>query len=105
MRAATVARREGKVTEFSLTAFRAMHLDRRDLTERSELVATCSEAGLDPEHVLTEIRQQDVKDELRAVTEEAHARGVPGVPTVIVGEQVFWGDDRLDEAAAARGQG
>jgi 2-hydroxychromene-2-carboxylate isomerase len=42
-----------------------------------------------------------VKDELRAVTGDAHARGVFGVPTVAVGAQLFWGDDRLEEAAAA----
>ena len=33
--------------------------------------------------------------------DEAAARGVIGVPSVVVGDQVFWGDDRLEEAAAA----
>ena len=42
-----------------------------------------------------------MKDALRAATEEAAARGVVGVPTVVVGDEVFWGDDRLEEAAAA----
>jgi 2-hydroxychromene-2-carboxylate isomerase len=38
---------------------------------------------------------------LRAATDAAHARGVFGVPTVAVGDELFWGDDRLEEAAAA----
>ena len=38
---------------------------------------------------------------LKAATEEAAARGVEGVPAVVVGEQVFWGDDRLEEAVEA----
>ena len=38
-----------------------------------------------------------MKDALRAATEEAAARGVVGVPSVVVGDQVFWGDDRLED--------
>jgi 2-hydroxychromene-2-carboxylate isomerase len=44
---------------------------------------------------------QSTQDRLRAATEEAYDRGVRGVPSVAVGDQVFWGDDRLEEAAAA----
>ncbi|MBW3654410.1 MAG: DsbA family protein, partial [Actinobacteria bacterium] len=58
-------------------------------------------AGLDPDELLAAVDEQDVKDELRATTAEAHAQGVPGVPAVVVGDEVFWGDDRLEEAAAA----
>ena len=44
---------------------------------------------------------QSVKDALRAGTDDALAHGVIGVPTIAVGEQLFWGDDRLEEAAEA----
>jgi 2-hydroxychromene-2-carboxylate isomerase len=44
---------------------------------------------------------RSAKDGLRVATEEAAQRGVFGVPTVLVGEEVFWGDDRLEQAAAA----
>jgi 2-hydroxychromene-2-carboxylate isomerase len=37
---------------------------------------------------------------LRAATDEAADRGVIGVPTVVVGGEAYWGDDRLEEAAA-----
>ena len=43
-----------------------------------------------------------MKDALRAATEEAAERGVIGVPTVAVGDELFWGDDRLEDAAALR---
>jgi 2-hydroxychromene-2-carboxylate isomerase len=42
-----------------------------------------------------------VKASLRERTEAAIALGVRGVPSVVVGGQAFWGDDRLEEAAAA----
>jgi 2-hydroxychromene-2-carboxylate isomerase len=38
---------------------------------------------------------------VKRLTQEAIDRGVIGVPTIAVGDQVFWGDDRLEEAAAA----
>jgi 2-hydroxychromene-2-carboxylate isomerase len=43
----------------------------------------------------------EVREELRASTAQAVARGVTGVPTVVVGDQLFWGDDRLEAAGAA----
>ncbi len=42
-----------------------------------------------------------VKAQLRATTDGAHEQGVIGVPTVVAGEELFWGDDRLQEAARA----
>ena len=43
----------------------------------------------------------DVKDKLRAATDEALTLGLEGIPTVAVGDELFWGDDRLEEAARA----
>jgi 2-hydroxychromene-2-carboxylate isomerase len=56
---------------------------------------------LHPNAVLKAIETQSVKDRLREATAEAYDCGVRGVPSVVVGDQVFWGDDRLEEAAAA----
>jgi 2-hydroxychromene-2-carboxylate isomerase len=57
-------------------------------------------AGLDPERLQDRIADPEVKERLRAATEAAHARGVFGVPTVAVGDRLFWGDDQLELAAA-----
>jgi 2-hydroxychromene-2-carboxylate isomerase len=101
MRAATVAKRRGRVVEFSLAAFRAVHARGRELWHDEQLAELAPVAGLEPDELLEAVGQQDVKDELRATTEHAHELGAPGVPTVVVGGQVFWGDDRLEEAAEA----
>jgi 2-hydroxychromene-2-carboxylate isomerase len=56
---------------------------------------------LHPNAVMKGIETKSVKDKLRAATDEALARGLEGIPTVAVGEQLFWGDDRLEEAVQA----
>jgi 2-hydroxychromene-2-carboxylate isomerase len=53
--------------------------------------------------VLKGIELRSTKDRLRAATDEAYERGVRGVPTVAVGDQLFYGDDRLEAAAAELG--
>lgn len=51
--------------------------------------------GLNINRILARVEEQDVKDQLRANTEEAVCRGVLGAPTFFVGEEMFWGNDRL----------
>ena len=60
-------------------------------------------AGFEPKHLLAAIEHQPVKDELRANTEEAIARGVFGAPTFFVGDRMFFGQDRLDFVEEALG--
>ena len=56
---------------------------------------------LHPNAVLKGIEMQSTKDRLKQATQDAYERGVRGVPTIAVGDQLFWGDDQLEEAAAA----
>ena len=51
--------------------------------------------------VLKAIETQSTKDKLRQATKDAYDRGVRGVPTIAVGNELFYGDDRLEEAASA----
>ena len=101
MRAAIHARRAGREREFAAAAFAAAFAEGHDLAELRHLPAAAERAGLEPAEVGSAIEERGVKDELRAVTDEAHARGVFGVPTVAAGGELFWGDDRLEEAGAA----
>src|SRR4051794_24970364 len=101
MRAAIHARRAGRERDFAAAAFAVAFAEGHDLAERRHVIAAAERAGLDAAEAETAIEEREVKDELRAVTEEAHGRGVFGVPTVAVGDELFWGDDRLEEAAAA----
>ena len=101
MRAAIHAKRIGAEREFAAAAWRTAFGDGRDLGDARNVLIAAEAAGLDPSEVEAAIADPSVKDELRAVTNAAHARGVFGVPTLTVGDEVFWGDDRLEDAAAA----
>jgi 2-hydroxychromene-2-carboxylate isomerase len=101
MRAATYAAQIGKAVSFSLAAFRQAFNGGRDLSNPDNVLIAAAACELHPRAVLGAVESDAVKARLRAATEEAAAHGVVGVPTVAVGDQVFWGDDRLHEAVAA----
>jgi 2-hydroxychromene-2-carboxylate isomerase len=101
MRAATFAQQIGRTVAFSLAAFRQAFAGGRDLSEVDNVVIAAAACELHPKALLKAIETQSVKDRLREATAEAYERGVRGVPTVAVGDRVFWGDDRLEDAAAA----
>ena len=103
MRAATFAQQIGRAVAFSLAAFRQAFAAGRDLSEIDNVVIAAAACELHPKALLKAIETQSVKDRLRDATAEAYERGVRGVPSVAVGDQVFFGDDRLEEAAAALG--
>jgi 2-hydroxychromene-2-carboxylate isomerase len=101
MRAATWAQSLGAAKVFALAASRRAFVDGRDLSVAAEVMAAVEAAGLDPRAAEAAVGDPAVKLALRAATEAAHARGVFGVPTVAVGPELFWGDDRLEDAARA----
>jgi 2-hydroxychromene-2-carboxylate isomerase len=101
MRAATYAKQIGRTVPFALAAFRQAFAGGRDLSEVDNVLLAAAACELHPRAVLTGIEMRSVKDQLRTATEEAIARGVTGVPSIAYREHVFWGDDRLEEAAGA----
>jgi 2-hydroxychromene-2-carboxylate isomerase len=103
MRACTYAFAQGRGHEFALGAFRAAFRQGRDLGVPEHVLAVAGEVGLDPREVEEATSAPAVKAALRTATVQAHERGVFGVPTVVVGEELFWGDDRLGQAGAALG--
>lgn len=66
-----------------------------DISQPDVLKAAAAEAKLDGEKWLAATQEQAVKDQLRANTDEAVKRGVFGAPAFFVGDQLFWGNDRL----------
>jgi 2-hydroxychromene-2-carboxylate isomerase len=58
--------------------------------------AAMREAGLDADAILAVAESQEAKDRLKATTEEAVSRGAFGAPTFFVGDEMFFGQDRLD---------
>jgi len=101
MRAAVFAQSIGRAVAFSLAAFRQAFAGGRDLSDVDNVLIAAAACELHPNAILKAIETQSVKDKLREATAEAYDRGVRGVPTIAVGDQLFWGDDRLEEAAAA----
>jgi 2-hydroxychromene-2-carboxylate isomerase len=101
MRTATFAKQIGRAVSFSLAAFRQQFAAGRDLSEPDNVFIAAASSELHPRALNAAIASRGVKDELRAATDRAGDLGVFGVPSVVVGGEVFWGDDRLEEAAAA----
>jgi 2-hydroxychromene-2-carboxylate isomerase len=102
MRAATFAERAGHGVQFALHALRSAFRDGRDLGLPEHVLRAAQDVGLDPDEVERATQDPEIKLALRQATEEAHSLGVIGVPTIALAGELFWGDDRLEEAAGRR---
>jgi 2-hydroxychromene-2-carboxylate isomerase len=103
MRAAIFAQQTGRTVAFSLAAFRQAFAAGKDLSDLDNVLIAAAACELHPNAVLKGIELQSTKDRLREETRIAYDRGVTGVPSVVVGDEIFWGDDRLEAAAEAIG--
>ena len=81
--------------------FSAMFEKPRNLNVPAEIGAVLAEAGFDPMAFMLLIGDQSVKDRLKENTSSAVARGAFGAPTLFVGDDMFWGQDRLEFVAEA----
>ena len=101
IRAATFAKQSGRAVAFSLAAFRQAFAAGRDLGKLDTTLLAAAACELHPRAVTKGIETRAVREGLREATERAIAMGIEGVPTVAVGGELYWGDDRLEDAAAA----
>lgn len=85
-----------RLQDYLRAVFRALWVDGLDLNQAPLVAQVLRSAGFDPAEMLELAGRADVKAQLRATTDEAVARGVFGAPTMFVGEQMFFGQDRLD---------
>jgi 2-hydroxychromene-2-carboxylate isomerase len=100
-RAAIYAKESGRVVSFSLAAFRQVFAAGRDMSDVENVLLAAAACELHPKAVLKGIETKSVKERLQRATEEAIELGVAGIPTIALGGELFWGDDRLIEAAKA----
>jgi 2-hydroxychromene-2-carboxylate isomerase len=100
MRAATYAFEVGHGHAFTLAAFRHAFVHGNDLAVPEHVLQVSEQAGLDPSAVEQATHDPQIKLALRSATDAAHALGVFGVPTIAIDSELFWGDDRLADAAA-----
>ena len=100
MRATTYAFAVGRGREFTMQAYRDAFQRGSELSVAANVFASAIAAGLDEADVRAGVQDPEVKQTLRAATDEAYDLGVFGVPTFAVGDELFWGDDRLEDASA-----
>lgn len=100
MRVATYAKSIGRTVSFTLAAFRQAFAGGRDLSDPDNVAIAAAACELHPNAIATAAATAGVKQRLRDATDRAGDRGVVGVPSVLVGDEVFWGDDQLEEAVA-----
>jgi 2-hydroxychromene-2-carboxylate isomerase len=100
-RAMLVAERHGLLRPLALEAMRLGFREGADLAERDVVLEAGRRAGVDTAELEEGVADPAVKQALRELNDEALAAGVFGVPTVVVAGELFWGDDRLAEAAEA----
>jgi 2-hydroxychromene-2-carboxylate isomerase len=100
MRAATYAFQIGRGHEFAMQAFRNAFQHGHDLSVQEHVLRAATDVGLDTRAVTEAASDPEIKLALRTATDAAHALGAFGVPTIAVADELLWGDDRLEEAAA-----
>jgi 2-hydroxychromene-2-carboxylate isomerase len=91
--------------DFVCGVFRAQFAERRDIKDPATIAGMLDELGVDADAALAAAGRDDNKAALRAATDEAIARGLFGAPSFTVGDELFWGQDRLDDALAWAGRG
>jgi 2-hydroxychromene-2-carboxylate isomerase len=83
--------------------FKALWIEGRNLNDPATVGAVLSENSFDPQEILALTVDEDVKNELKETTEKAVQRGVFGAPSMFVGDQLYFGQDRLDFVIEALG--
>jgi 2-hydroxychromene-2-carboxylate isomerase len=105
MRGAVLAERDGTLDKYATAVFHHMWEAPKKMDDAEVIKAALNESGLDGAAVIAGIQTQEIKDKLMANTEASVARGNFGSPTFFVGQEMFFGKDRLrdveDELTAA----
>jgi 2-hydroxychromene-2-carboxylate isomerase len=85
---------------FVRAVYRANFVVDTDIADPIVISSCIAGAGADPDTVLEQAQSPDSKQKLREQTDEAMRIGIFGAPTVVVGNELFWGNDRLEHALA-----
>ena len=90
-----------RMQTFMDAVFQAIWVNSRNLNDPVIVGQVLTDAGFDAAALLAMANDQATKDQLKAVTMKAVERGVFGAPTFFVGEEMFWGQDRIEQVKAA----
>lgn len=99
-RVAILAAEEGWCAEYAVATYRRWFQMGQEPGADPNLSDSLREVGHDPQRVIAEARTDRIATALRAATDRARSVGVFGSPSFVVGTELFWGDDRLEDALA-----
>lgn len=97
-RLALIGEKAGWTPVFTGAVFTANYAEQKDISEDETLAAILTALGVDAAGVFAAANAPENKAALKQRTEEAAARGLFGAPSVTVGDELFWGNDRLEAA-------
>lgn len=97
-RIAITAEEEGWCTEFSNLVYRLNFVEDKDISDENLIASALDSLGQDSETVIRRATTGEDRGRLRSQTEEAIGKGIFGAPTFVIGEEIFWGQDRLEDA-------
>ena len=89
---------EDKKNDYLNTFFDAYWKDNQDLSKTENINKLLSNMKIDSKEFFKSIGEQSIKNKLKKLTSEAFEKEVFGVPTFIVNNKIFWGQDRLEYA-------
>ena len=99
-RLALIGERDGWTPAFTRAVFAANYAEQKDISDDATLRAILSALGVDADAAFAAANTPETKEALKRQTEEAASRGLFGAPSFTVGDELFWGNDRLEAALA-----
>jgi 2-hydroxychromene-2-carboxylate isomerase len=93
--------KDPRMQNFMDAVYQAIWVDSLNMNDPVIVGQVLSDAGFDAAALLAMANDQATKDQLKAVTTKAVERGVFGAPSFFVGEEMFWGQDRIEQVKAA----
>lgn len=88
------------VRELASILYGGLWVDGVDVTKREGFTEVVDGSGLDAESLWARAEDSAVKEHLREITDRAIERGAFGAPTFFVGDEMYWGNDRLEQMEA-----
>jgi 2-hydroxychromene-2-carboxylate isomerase len=95
---------DGWTPAFTRAVYTANFAEQKDIADDGVLATILGKLGVDAEHAVSAANSSDNKQALKAQTEEAIARGIYGTPSFLVADELFWGNDRLEQAVTWAGK-
>jgi len=85
-----------QAADFSDALLRACWAEEKDIADEATLVDVANASGLKGVALLEQAKEEEFAQQLQLITDEAHRKQVFGSPTYVVGDEIFWGQDRID---------